>query len=117
MRVLVDLALVRAFSMTVRAHARSAQRLPRVLAHVPIVPGDAQDSRRRDDLPVGRAVEDIAHTSDDREMATIEDFQKIEMRVGRVVAVEDFPAARNPSYKLTNEFGALGERNDCEPST
>jgi len=43
-------------------------------------------------------------------MATIEDFQKIEMRVGRVVAVEDFPEARNPSYKLTIDFGAHGTR-------
>jgi tRNA-binding protein len=43
-------------------------------------------------------------------MATIEDFQKIEMRVGRVVAVEDFPEARNPSYKLTIDFGAFGAR-------
>jgi tRNA-binding protein len=43
-------------------------------------------------------------------MATIEDFQKIEMRVGRVVAVEDFPEARNPSYKLTIDFGAFGVR-------
>src|SRR5258705_10373858 len=43
-------------------------------------------------------------------MATIEDFQKIEMRVGRVLAVEDFPEARNPSYKLTIDFGAHGTR-------
>lgn len=43
-------------------------------------------------------------------MATIEDFQRIEMRVGRVVAVEDFPEARNPSYKLTIDFGAFGVR-------
>ncbi len=32
------------------------------------------------------------------------------MRVGRVVAVDDFPEARNPSYKLTIDFGALGTR-------
>ncbi len=43
-------------------------------------------------------------------MATMEDFDKIEMRVGRVVAVEDFPAARNPSYKLTIDFGPFGTR-------
>jgi tRNA-binding protein len=55
-------------------------------------------------------VEDIAHTSDDRDVATIEDFQKIEMRVGRVVACEDFPEARNPSYKLTIDFGPYGVR-------
>ena len=43
-------------------------------------------------------------------MATVDDFKKIEMRVGRVLAVEDFPEARNPSYKLTIDFGAFGTR-------
>ena len=43
-------------------------------------------------------------------MATIDDFQKIEMRVGRVLAVEDFPEARNPSYKLIIDFGPHGTR-------
>lgn len=32
------------------------------------------------------------------------------MRVGRVVAVDDFPEARNPSYKLTIDFGPFGTR-------
>ena len=32
------------------------------------------------------------------------------MRVGRIVAVDDFPEARNPSYKLTVDFGPLGTR-------
>lgn len=43
-------------------------------------------------------------------MATTSDFQKIEMRVGRVLAVEDFPEARNPSYKLIIDFGPHGTR-------
>jgi tRNA-binding protein len=43
-------------------------------------------------------------------VATIGDFEKIEMRVGRVVSVEDFPEARNPSYKLIIDFGAYGTR-------
>jgi tRNA-binding protein len=42
--------------------------------------------------------------------ATIDDFRKIEMRVGRVTAVDDFPEARNPSYKLTIDFGPFGTR-------
>ena len=37
--------------------------------------------------------------------ATIEDFQRIDMRVGRVVGVEDFPEARKPAWKLTLDFG------------
>ncbi|HET7699492.1 MAG TPA: tRNA-binding protein [Thermoanaerobaculia bacterium] len=43
-------------------------------------------------------------------MATMDDFKKIEMRVGRVVAVDDFPEARNPSYKLTIDFGPFGTK-------
>lgn len=42
--------------------------------------------------------------------ATIDDFRRIDMRVGRIVAVDDFPEARNPSYKLTIDFGPLGTR-------
>ena len=38
-------------------------------------------------------------------MATVEDFQKIDMRVGRVVRVDDFPEARNPAWKLEIDFG------------
>lgn len=33
------------------------------------------------------------------------DFSKIDMRTGTVVAVFDFPEARNPSYKLHIDFG------------
>lgn len=43
-------------------------------------------------------------------MATIEDFQKIEMRVGRILAADHFPEARNPSWKLTIDFGPHGTR-------
>lgn len=39
---------------------------------------------------------------------TVDDFQKVEMRVGKVVGVEDFPEARKPSYRLTIDFGPLG---------
>ncbi len=41
---------------------------------------------------------------------TIDDFQKVDMRVGRIVEVEDFPKARKPSYKLRIDFGPLGLR-------
>ena len=44
---------------------------------------------------------------------TLEEFQKIEMRVGRIVDVEDFPEARNPSYKLSIDFGPLGIRKSA----
>ena len=38
-------------------------------------------------------------------MATIDDFGKIDVRVGKIIEVEDFPEARKPSYKLTINFG------------
>ncbi|HKW43372.1 MAG TPA: tRNA-binding protein [Thermoplasmata archaeon] len=41
---------------------------------------------------------------------TLEEFQKVEMRVGRIVDVQDFPEARNPSYQLSVDFGPLGIR-------
>jgi tRNA-binding protein len=43
-------------------------------------------------------------------MATFEDFEKIDIRVGEIIEVEDFPKARNPSYKLKVDFGELGVR-------
>lgn len=42
--------------------------------------------------------------------ATIDDFAKIDMRVGRVTAVAPFPAARKPAYQLTVDFGSAGTR-------
>jgi tRNA-binding protein len=42
--------------------------------------------------------------------ATIDDFQRIDMRVARVTAVEPFPAARKPAYRLTLDFGPIGIR-------
>lgn len=37
-----------------------------------------------------------------------EDFIKADIRVGTILAVNDFPRARNPAYQLTIDFGTLG---------
>jgi tRNA-binding protein len=36
---------------------------------------------------------------------TWEEFARVELRVGRIVAVDDFPEARKPAYKVTADFG------------
>ncbi|AXP79234.1 Methionine--tRNA ligase [Mariniflexile rhizosphaerae] len=39
---------------------------------------------------------------------TFEDFSKIDLRVGTIIEVNDFPEAHHPAYQLTIDFGDLG---------
>lgn len=41
-------------------------------------------------------------------IVTFEEFTKVDLRVGTIIEVNDFPEARNPSYQLIIDFGALG---------
>jgi len=38
-------------------------------------------------------------------MATLEEFQKIDIRVGTIVEAQPFPGARKPAYRITVDFG------------
>lgn len=50
-------------------------------------------------------------------MITYDDFAKVDMRVGRVVKVEDFPQAIKPAYKLYIDFGELGVKKSSAQIT
>ena len=44
----------------------------------------------------------------ERGLITWKDFERVELRVGTIIEVEDFPQARKPTYKLKIDFGELG---------
>jgi tRNA-binding protein len=43
-----------------------------------------------------------------KEEITFEDFLKVDIRIGTVIEVNDFPKARKPAYQLHIDFGELG---------
>jgi len=43
-----------------------------------------------------------------QKIITFEDFAKVDLRIGTIIEVSDFPNAHRPAYQLTIDFGDLG---------
>lgn len=59
-----------------------------------------------------------ARGADDDGLVTFDDFVRIDIRVGRIVEVEEFPEARRPAWKLRVDFGGeIGEKRSSAQIT
>jgi tRNA-binding protein len=49
--------------------------------------------------------------------ATWDEFERLQLAVGSIMQVDDFPEARRPAYKLVIDFGPLGTRSSSAQIT
>ena len=52
-----------------------------------------------------------------KDIISFEDFSKVDIRIGTIIDVNDFPKARKPSYQLVIDFGVLGTKKSSAQIT
>jgi tRNA-binding protein len=66
----------------------------------------------------GKTCHVSTHMSAEPAHLSYAEFERVDIRVGRIVAVDDFPEARKPAYKLRIDFGGdLGIRKSSAQAT
>jgi len=43
-----------------------------------------------------------------KDIISFDDFSKVDIRIGTIIKINEFPKARKPAYQITIDFGALG---------
>ena len=107
--------------MPASAEEQGAERIRFIIDQVQHNPGEAMTKTKYMDPLV---LAEIGHNgqvlTDYRFihcLITYEDFEKVDIRVGRVIRAEDFPKAQNPAYKLWIDFGNLGVKKSSAQIT
>ena len=66
----------------------------------------------------GRSVSDFPAMANSTATISYADFERVDIRVGRIVDVQDFPEARKPAYRLRIDFGAeIGVKKSSAQAT
>jgi len=52
-----------------------------------------------------------------KEVISFEDFQKVDIRFGTIIEIDDFPKAKIPAYQLKIDFGSLGVKQSSAQIT